>query len=138
MDIDYMTRPLGYANGGFEDRMSMLRKAMTDTEATRRTDMETGDPEMGRTSTFGTVTERNIEDVAWKIARQQGDTSEESINLIIRQLMALTPSLEQTVGEETGWEVPKGLDALKDKARIMMGLKSDPMLRRDVGFKRVR
>ena len=133
-----MTKPLGYAGGGFEDRMSMLRKAMTDTEATRRADMETGDPEMGRTSTFGTVTERNIEDVAWKIARQQGDTSQENINLIIRQLMALTPSMEQTMGEQTKTVIPKGLDALKEKASIMMGLKSDPMLRRDVGFERVR
>ena len=138
MDINEMTRPLGYANGGFEDRMSMLRKAMTDTEATRRTDMETGDPEKERTSTFGTVTEDNILDVAMTIARQQGDTSQENINSIMRQLMALVPSLEQTMGEETGYAVPKGLDALKEKASIMMGLKSDPMLRRDVGFRRVR
>ena len=138
MDIDYMTRPLGYADGGFEDRMSMLRKAMTDTEATRRADMETGDPERERTSTFGTVTEDNIRDVAVTIARQQGDTSEENINLIIRQLMALTPSMEQTMGEEMGWEVPKGLRSLADKAKVMLGQKSDPMLRRDVGFERVR
>ncbi len=138
MDINEMTRPLGYANGGFEDRMSMLRKAMTDTEATRRTDMATGDPEKERRSTFGTVTEDNILDVAMTIARQQGDMSQENINSIMRQLMALVPSLEQTMGEETGYAVPKGLDALKEKASIMMGLKSDPMLRRDVGFKRVR
>ena len=138
MDINEMTKPLGYDSGGFEDRMSMLRKAMTDTEATRKADMATGDPEMGKTSTFGTVTERNIEDVAWKIAKQQGDTSQENIDLIIRQLMALTPSMEQTMGEEMGYAIPKGLDALKDKASIMMGLKSDPMLRRDVGFERVK
>ena len=54
MDINYMTRPLGYRNGGFEDRMSMLRKAMTDTEAQRLADMEIGDPEMERSSTYGT------------------------------------------------------------------------------------
>ena len=137
-DIYEMTRPLKkYAHGGFEDRMSMLRKEMTDTEAKRRADMETGDPEMGRTSTFGTVTENNIRDVARKIARQQGDTSEENINSIIRQLMALTPSLEQTVGEETGYAAPKGLRSLVDKAKVMLGQKSDPMLRRDVGFERV-
>ena len=111
---------------------------MMDTEAKRRADMETGDPEMGRTSTFGTVTEDNVRDVALKIARQQGDTSEENINLIINQLMALTPSLEQTVGEETGYAAPKGLRSLMDKAKVMLGQKSDPMLRRDVGFERVR
>ena len=138
-NIYEMTRPLkSYAHGGFEDRMSMLRKTMTNTEATRRADMATGDPERERTSTFGTVTENNIRDVALTIARQQGDMSEENINLIMRQLMAITPSLEQTMGEEMGYAVPKGLDALKDKASIMMGLKSDPMLRRDVGFERVR
>ena len=137
MDINEMTKPIGYASGGFEDRMSMLRESMMDTEATRKADMATGDPERGRTSTFGTVTERNIEDVAWKIARQQGDTSQENIDLIIRQLMALTPSMEQTMGEEMGYAIPKGLDALKDKASIMMGLKSDPRLNRSVGFGRV-
>ena len=138
MDINEMTKPLGYAHGGFEDRMSMLRKTMTDTEATRRADMATGDPEMERESTFGTVTENNIRDVALTIARQQGDTSQGNINLIIRQLMALTPSLEQTVGEETGYKAPKGLQSLMDKAKVMLGQKSDPMLRRDVGFERVR
>ena len=138
MDINEMTKPLGYAHGGFEDRMSMLRKTMTDTEATRRADMATGDPEMERESTFGTVTENNIRDVALTIARQQGDTSQENINLIIRQLMALTPSLEQTVAEETGYKAPKGLQSLMDKAKVMLGQKSDPMLRRDVGFERVR
>ena len=138
MDINEMTKPLGYAHGGFEDRMSMLRKTMTDTEATRRADMATGDPEKERTSTFGTVTENNIRDVALTIARQQGDTSQGNIDLIIRQLMALTPSLEQTVGEETGYKAPKGLQSLMDKAKVMLGQKSDPMLRRDVGFERVR
>ncbi len=138
MDINYMTRPLGYRNGGFEDRMSMLRKAMTDTEAQRLADMEIGDPEMERSSTYGTVTEDNILDVAMRIANQQGDMSSENINLIISQLQALTPSLEQTMGEEMGWEVPKKLQSLKEKIDIFRGLKSDPMLRRDVGFERVK
>ena len=138
-DIYDMTKPLKkYEHGGFEDRMSMLRKAMTDTEATRRADMETGDPERERRSTYGTVMEEEIRFVAEKIASEQGKYTKENINSIMRQLMALVPSLEQTMGERTKYAVPKGLDALKEKASIMMGLKSDPMLRRDVGFERVR
>ena len=136
-DIYDMTKPLGYANGGFEDRMSMLKKAMTDTETQRRADMATGDPEMERTNTFGTITEDNILDVAMTIARQQRDTSEENINLIINQLMALSPSMEQTIRKELTPVSTKGLKYLFDKMNIMAGKKSDPMLRRDVGFERV-
>ena len=137
-DIYEMTRPLKkYEHGGFEDRMSMLKKAMTGTEADRRVDMETGDPEMERTSTFGAITEDNILDVAMKIARQQGDTSERNINLIISQLQALAPSMEQTMRKELTPTSTKGLKYLFDKMNIMAGRKSDPMLRRDVGFGRV-
>ncbi len=136
-DIYDMTKPLGYASGGFEDRMSMLRKEMMDTEAQRRADMATGDPEMESSSTYGTITEDNILDVAMKIARQQRDTSEENINSIINQLMALTPSMEQTMRKELTPVSTKGLKYLFDKMNIMAGRKSDPMLRRDVGFERV-
>ena len=136
-DIYDMTKPLGYANGGFEDRMSMLKKAMTDTEATRRADMATGDPEMESSSTYGTITEDNILDVAMKIARQQRDTSEENINLIIRQLMALTPSMEQTIRKELTPASTQGLQYLFDKLNVATGRKSDPRLNRSVGFGRV-
>ena len=130
-DIYRMTAPLGYAHGGFEDRMSMLKKAMMDTEEQRRADMATGDPEMESSSTYGTITEDNILDVAMTIARQQRDTSEENINLIINQLMALSPSMEQTPTST------KGLKYLFDKLNVATGRKSDPRLNRSVGFGRV-
>ena len=136
-DINRMTAPLGYAHGGFEDRMSMLKKAMMDTEEQRRADMATGDPEMERDSTFGTITEDNIFDVAMTIARQQRDTSEENIKLIINQLMALTPSMEQTMRKELTPVSTKGLKYLFDKLNVATGRKSDPRLNRSVGFGRV-
>mgnify|MGYP003137633694 CR=1 FL=1 len=137
MNINRMTAPLGYAHGGFEDRMSMLKKAMMDTEEQRRADMATGDPEMERTNTFGTITEDNIFDVAMTIARQQRDTSEENINLIINQLMALSPSMEQTMRKELTPTSTKGLKYLFDKLNVATGRKSDPRLNRSVGFGRV-
>ena len=99
--------------------------------------MATGDPEMERDSTFGTITEDNIFDVAMTIARQQRDTSEENIKLIINQLMALTPSMEQTMRKELTPVSTKGLKYLFDKMNIMAGRKSDPRLNRSVGFGRV-
>ena len=138
MNIDYMTRPLGYANGGFEDRMERLEREMMDMEMERRQDMATGDPEMERDSTYGTITDDNIINIALQIAREQGNTSDENINLIIDQLSAITPSFEETMRKETGYIVPKGLSSLKEKLDVFLGLRSDPMLRRDVGFERVK
>ena len=143
MDINYMTRPLrGYAGGDYVDRdfdrMSMLKRVMQQTEAERLEDMRAGDPELQRESTYGTVTEDNIIDLAIQIATRQGDTSQENLDSIIRQLRAITPSIEQTMRKELTPTSTKGLKYLLDKTNIMAGQKSDPMLRRDVGFGRVR
>ena len=140
IDINYMTRPLrGYAEGDYVDRdfdrMSMLRRAMGETEAQRLEDMRTGDPEMERTSTYGTITEDNIIDLALQIATQQRDTSEENINSIINQLQALVPSIEETSRVEGTSSVQKGLQSLVGKIRSM----ANPDRRdRGVGFGRVR
>ena len=119
MDINEMTRPIGYANGGFENRMEMLKESMRDDENQR-------------------MREPDITSVALTIAQQQGDTSEENINKIIRQLMALMPSVNQTMEKELTPTSTKGIKYLMDKLGVMTGQKSDPMLRRDVGFERVR
>ena len=139
MDIDYMTRPLGYKEGGDInrdfDRMSMLRRAMEETETQRLKDMRTGDPEMERTSTYGTITEDNIIDLAEKIATQQGDTSQKNLDLIINQLQALVPSIEETSRVEGTYLTTKGLQSLVGKIRSIM----NPDRRdRGVGFGRVR
>jgi len=119
MDINEMTRPIGYAHGGFENRMEMLKESMRDDENQR-------------------MREPDITSVALTIAQQQGDTSEENINMIIRQLMALMPSVNQTMEKELTPTSTKGIKYLMDKLGVMTGQKSDPMLRRDVGFERVR
>ena len=118
MDINEMTKPLGYANGGFEDRMSMLRESMMDTENQR-------------------MREPDITSVAMTIARQEGDISEENINLIIRQLQALMPSLTKTMEKELTPLSTQGLKYLFDKMNVATGRKSDPRLNRSVGFGRV-
>ena len=118
MNMDEMIRPIGYAGGGFEDRMSMLRESMRDEENQRMRDPD-------------------IISVALTLARQEGDTSEENVNLIIDQLTALMPSVTKTMEEELTPLSTQGLKYLFDKMNIMAGKKSDPMLRRDVGFERV-
>ena len=119
MDINEMTRPIGYAHGGFENRMEMLNESMRDDENQ-------------------TMREPDITSIAFKIAQQQGNTSEENINRIIRQLMALMPSVNQTMKDELTPLMSKGLAGLFDKIGVMTGQQSDPMLRRDVGFERGR
>jgi len=123
MDINEMTRPIGYAHGGFHDnfenRMEMLNESMRDDENQ-------------------TMREPDITSIAFKIAQQQGNTSEENINRIIRQLMALMPSVNQTMKNELTPLMNKGLAGLFDKIGVMTGQQSDPMLRRDVGFERVK
>ena len=117
-DIYEMTKPLGYANGGFEDRMSMLRESMTDTENQR-------------------MRQPDIDKIAYELAQQQGDTSEENINLIKNQLQALMPSLTKSMEKELTPMSTQGLKYLFDKMNVATGRKSDPRLNRSVGFGRV-
>ena len=120
MNINDMITPIGMRNGGdpVQERMSMLRESMRDDEAQ-------------------TMRGADITGVAFRIAQDQGDTSEENIRLITNQLMALVPSLMKTVEDETTPLFSKGVTSLLDKAKVLFGLKSDPKLRRDVGFSRV-
>ena len=100
------------------DRMRMLRESMRDDEAQ-------------------TMRGADITAVALRIAQDQGNTSEENIKLITNQLIALVPSLMKNVADETTPVFSKGVTSLLDKIGVMLGQKSDPKLRRDVGFSRV-
>ena len=79
----------------------------------------------------------DITSVALQIAKQQGDSSEDNINLIINQLQALMPSLEKTMQKELTPMSTQGLKYLFDKMNVMTGKSSDPQLNRSVGFGRV-
>ena len=81
--------------------------------------------------------EPDITSVAMTIAQQEGDTSEENINLIIRQLEALMPSLTKTMEKELTPMSTQGIKYLFDKMNVATGRKSDPRLYRSVGFGRV-
>ena len=113
-----MTKPVGFTNGGFAERMKMLRETMRDSEEQR---MKAPD----------------VTGVALRIARQQGDTSEDNINLIIKQLNALLPSLTQTMEQELTPTSTRGIESLKNRMLEMMGRKSSPAQNRSVGFARV-
>ena len=113
-----MTRPVGFTNGGFAERMKMLRETMRDSEEQR---MKAPD----------------VTGVALRIARQQGDTSEDNINLIIKQLEALVPSLMQSMETELTDPVTRGINTMRDKVLQRMGKKSSPAQNRSVGFARV-
>ena len=113
-----MTRPVGFTNGGFADRLQMLRDTMRD-------------------DVNKTMKAPNVTEVALRIAREQGDTSEDNVNLIIKQLEALVPSLMQSMEKEltpTSTKMLQGLESLKDR---IMGRKSSSNQNRSVGFGRV-
>ena len=120
MNINNMITPISMRNGGdpVQERMSMLRESMSDDEAQ-------------------TMRGADITGVAFRIAQDQGNTSEENIRLITSQLMALVPSLMKTVTDETTPVFSRGVTSLLNKIGVMLGQKSDPKLRRDVGFSRV-
>ena len=101
------------------DRMEMLKDSMRDDENKR-------------------MRSPDIVSVALQIARSQGDTSEDNINLIIRQLEALLPSVTQTTEKETTPTMSQGIQGLLEKLGVMTGQQSDPMVNRSVGFGRVR
>ena len=101
------------------DRMEMLKDSMRDDENKR-------------------MRSPNIIQVALEIARLQGDTSEDNMNLIVRQLEALLPSVTQTTEKETTPIMSQGIQGLLEKLGVMTGQQSDPMMNRSVGFGRVR
>tara|TARA_R100001443_G_scaffold101795_1_gene109745 strand:+ start:180 stop:695 length:516 start_codon:yes stop_codon:yes gene_type:complete len=101
------------------DRMKMLQASMRD-------------------DVNKTMRSPDIVSVALQIARSQGDTSEDNINLIIRQLQSLVPSVTQTAEKETTPLISQGIQGLLEKLGAMTGQQSDPMMNRSVGFGRVK
>ena len=117
MNMDYMMRPIGYAEGGFEDRMQMLE-----------------DSAMNRDN-YGKVQDDAVIRAALQIASNQGDTSEDNINLIIDQLYQLIPSVEQTMKQRTKADVPtKMMEGIGNFFNRLTGNFSKD---RNVGFSRV-
>ena len=117
MDMDYMMRPIGYAEGGSEDRMAMLE-----------------DSAMNRDN-FGKVQDDAVIRAALQIASNQGDTSEDNINLIIDQLYQLIPSVEQTMEDRTEPVIPTKM--MEGIGNLMNRLTGNFSKDRNVGFSRV-
>ena len=136
MNINEMTRPIGLFAGGdpVQERKDMMLKAMTRKEGERRADMETGDPEMERMSTYGEMTESDIIQLALQIASQQGDTSEENIRKIMMQLSQTLPSLQQDMADERRSPISSGVASLID----MLGMNRRTNLDRNVSASRTR
>ena len=126
MDINEMTRPISMQDGGdpVQMRKDMMLKAMTRKEGERRADMNTGNPEMERMSTYGEMPESDIIQLAGQIAMQQGDTSEENIRKIIMQLSQTLPSLQQDMSDERRSPITSGIVSLMD----MLGLNRSCLL----------
>ena len=82
--------------------------------------------------------EPDVVSIALQIAKSQGDTSQENVDSIIRQLDALIPSVMQTTEKQTTPAMNQGIQALLEKIKVMSGQQSDPMMNRSVGFGRVK
>ena len=136
MNINEMTRPIGLFAGGdpVQERKDMMLRAMTRKEGERRADMETGDPEMERMSTYGEMPESDIIQLAINIAQQQGDTSEQNIRKIIMQLSQTLPSLQQDMVDERRSPISSGVASLID----MLGMNRRTNLDRNVSASRTR
>lgn len=109
MNINDMIKPLGYKEGTKDgtlvgDRekqmISLLEQQMMKTEQERRADMK-NDPEAERMSTFGKVTDNDLNAVALMLARQQGQSSEEDILRIRSMLESLAPIVEGDIKDRT-------------------------------------
>jgi uncharacterized protein with PIN domain len=142
-DINQMTRPVSSAVVDFiNDKEAMIR-AFSEAKASKSNRVSDMDRmEMLQASMRDDENQRmrspDIVSVALQIARSQGDTSEDNINLIIRQLQSLVPSVTQTTEKETTPTMSQGIQGLLEKLGVMTGQQSDPMVNRSVGFGRVR
>ena len=136
MDINEMTRPISMQNGGdpVQERKDIMLKAMTRKEGERRADMNTGNPEMERMSTYGEMPQSDLIKLALQIAGQQGDTSEENIRKIVMQLSQTLPSLQQDMSDERRSPISSGVASLMD----MLGLNKRTNLDRNVSATRTR
>jgi hypothetical protein len=111
-----------------------MLKAMTRKEGERRANMNTGNPEMERMSTYGEMPESDIIQLASQIAMQQGNTSEENIRKIIMQLSQTLPSLQQDMADERRSPISSGIISLMN----MLGLNKRTKLDRDVSAERTK
>ena len=136
MNMNEIIRPIGMQNGGdpVQERKNEMLKAMTRKEGERRADMNTGNPEMERMSTYGEMPESDIIQLAGQIAMQQGDTSEENIRKIIMQLSQTLPSLQQDMSDERRSPISSGVASLMN----MLGLNKKTKLDRDVSAARTK
>tara|TARA_Y100000593_G_scaffold26259_1_gene52293 strand:+ start:1289 stop:2281 length:993 start_codon:yes stop_codon:yes gene_type:complete len=136
MDINQMTRPIGMFEGGdpIQERKNMMQQFMNRKEAQRLEDMNTGDPEKLRHSTYGMMNIDEIIKLAINIAQQQGDSSEENIRKIIMQLRETLPSLQQDMADERRSPIASGINTLIDK----LGLNRRTNLDRNVSASRTR
>jgi hypothetical protein len=136
MNINEMIRPISMQNGGdpVQERKDMMLKAMTRKEGERRADMNTGNPEMERMSTYGEMPQSDLIKLALQIAGQQGDTSEENIRKIVMQLSQTLPSLQQDMSDERRSPISSGVASLID----MLGMNRRTNLDRNVSASRTR
>ena len=142
-DINQMTRPVSSAVVDFTNDKEAMIKAFNEAKASKSNRVSDMDRmEMLQASMRDDENQRmrspDIVSVALQIARSQGDTSEDNINLIIRQLQSLVPSVTQTTEKETTPTMSQGIQGLLEKLGVMTGQQSDPMMNRSVGFGRVR
>ena len=142
-DINQMTRPVSSAVVDFTNDKEAMIKAFNEAKASKSNRVSDMDRmEMLKDSMRDDENQRmrspDIVSVALQIARSQGDTSEDNINLIIRQLQSLVPSVTQTTEKETTPTMSQGIQGLLEKLGVMTGQQSDPMMNRSVGFGRVR
>ena len=136
MNMNEMIRPIGMQNGGdpVQELKNEMLKAMTRKEGERRADMNTGNPEMERKSTYGEMPQSDLIKLALQIAGQQGDTSEENIRKIIMQLSQTLPSLQQDMANERRSPISSGVASLID----MLGMNRRTNLDRNVSASRTR
>ena len=142
-DINQMTRPVSSAVVDFTNDKEAMIKAFNEAKASKSNRVSDMDRmEMLKDSMRDDENQKmrspDIVSVALQIARSQGDTSEDNINLIIRQLQSLVPSVTQTTEKETTPTMSQGIQGLLEKLGVMTGQQSDPMMNRSVGFGRVR
>lgn len=138
-DINQMTRPVSSAVVDFTNDKEAMIKAFNEAKASKSNRVSDMDRmEMLKDSMRDDENQRmrspDIVSVALQIARSQGDTSEDNINLIIRQLQSLVPSVTQTTEKETTPLMSQGIQGLLEKIGVM----PNPMMNRSVGFGRVR
>ena len=144
MDINYMTRPLGYQEGGVADILDPSGR-ITDTDR-EFAEQLTGVPERENVDTTAMrsmleswmyknpdqrISDSDIANMAIGLARDMaGGSSNENVNMAIDRLNALMPSVKEKVRVENTDLFTRGMQGLYSLLR--------PSKNRGVGFERVR